>query len=71
MKQKLTQLEKQLLDEITRMYDENNNLCFTRKVTQQEKGVLSSLVKKGLIYDSFWDEHGQGYDIHNYFPSEE
>jgi len=63
----LTTLESTLLDEIIGMYDENDNLCFTRELTNQEKGVISSLVKKGLVYDSFEFEHGAS---HNFFPSE-
>jgi len=68
MKKQLTQLETKLLNEIISMYDENDNLCFTRELTQIEKGVISSLVKKGLVYDSFEGESGKGYDKHNYFP---
>lgn len=69
MKQ-LTTLESALLNEIIGMYDEDDNICFTRQLTQQEKGVMSSLVKKGLVYDSFESETGDGYEKHNYFPSE-
>ena len=67
MTNKLTNLEIELLNEIIEMYDENDNLCFTRQLTNQEKGIMSSLVKKGLVYDSF--EGIDGYS-HNYFPSE-
>ena len=66
----LTNLETELLNEIIGMYDEDDNLCFTRQLTAQEKGVMSSLVKKGLVYDSFEGMPGDGYDKHNYFPSE-
>lgn len=66
----LTTLEKELLNEIIGMYDEDCNVCFTRQLTQQEKGIMSSLVKKGLVYDSFENETGDGYEKHNYFPSE-
>ena len=69
MKNQLTTLENELLNEIVGNYDENDNLCFTRKLTKQEKGVMSSLVKKGLVYDSFESETGEGYESHNYFPS--
>ena len=67
---KTTQKERDLLNEIKANYDENDNLCFTRQLTQEEKGVIGSLVKKGLIYDSFEFESGEGYDKHNYLPSE-
>ena len=68
METKLTNLENELLNEIVKCYDENDNICFDRKLTQQEKGVMSSLVKKRLVYDSFEGETGKGYDSHNYFP---
>jgi len=70
---KLTNLETKLLNEIVSMYDEDCNMCFTRTLTQSEKGVISSLVKKGLVYDSFeFDKHLQNLSRveHNYFPSE-
>jgi hypothetical protein len=70
MNTQLTALENELLNEIVGMYDENDNLCFTRELTNQEKGVMSSLVKKGLVYDSFESEKGEGYESHNYFPSD-
>lgn len=70
MSKKLTNLEVKLMEEITSMYDETCNTCFTRQLTSQEKGIISSLVKKGLIYDSFEGESGYGYDKHNYFPYE-
>lgn len=66
MTTQLTNLENQLLNEIIKMYDEEDNLCFTRQLTQQEKGVISSLVKKGLVYDSFENMENES---HNYFPS--
>ena len=69
MNTQLTTLENELLNEIVGNYDENDNLCFTRELTNQEKGVMSSLVKKGLVYDSFENETGEGYESHNYFPS--
>lgn len=57
------------------MEDEACNLCFTRKLANNEKGAIGSLVKKGLIYDSFADmadmaDMGGGYERHNYFPTE-
>jgi len=66
---KTTQKERDLLNEVKAFYDENCNLCFTRELTNEEKGVMGSLVKKGLVYDSFENETGQGYQRHNYFPS--
>lgn len=66
----LTQKETILLQEIIGMYDEDSNTCFTRQLTPEEKGVIGSLVKKGLVYNSFEGESGEGYDRHNFFPSD-
>jgi len=66
----LTEKEYAIMQEIYATYDVDSNLCFTRQLTQEEKGVISSLVKKGLIYDSFEGMTGEGYNKHNYFPSD-
>jgi len=71
MKTGLTQSEIKLLNEIVSLEDDLNNICFNRKLTANEKGVIGSLVKKGMIYNAF-DElemYGHGYDQHNYFPT--
>ena len=65
MEKTLTNLENELLNEILSMYDEDDNICFDRQLTNQEKGVISSLIKKELIYDSFEGMQGEN---HNYFP---
>jgi hypothetical protein len=63
-----------LLREIISCEDEDNNICFDRQMTNEEKGVVGSLVKKGFIYDSFADmadmaDMGGGYQRHNFFPT--
>ncbi len=75
MKPTLSQLEYDLLTEIISCEDEDCNICFDRQLTPSEKGVMSSLVKKDLVYDAFEGEGGAnhigaGYDKHNYFPTE-
>jgi hypothetical protein len=75
MKTTLTQLEYDLLTEIISCEDEDCNICFDRQLSPSEKGVMSSLVKKDLVYDAFENEGsvariGEGYDKHNYFPTE-
>jgi len=66
----LTALEIEMLNVIVKCYDEDDNICYQAKLTPSQKGVIGSLVKKGLIYDSFEDMEGSGYDG-NFFPSEE
>jgi hypothetical protein len=57
MKTKVTQNELQMLSDI---YDyQNTDSCGNYKVeTNEQKGLIGSLVKKGLIYDSF-----EGYNF--------
>jgi hypothetical protein len=69
METKLTEKETALLNKIVSMYSENDNICYlidNNKCTPSEKGVLSSLLKKGLIYDSSDDFIGL---TSNYFPA--
>jgi hypothetical protein len=66
----LTALENEMLNEIVAFYDELDNICYQQKLTASQKGVIGSLIKKGLIYDSFDGMEGKGYES-NFFPSEE
>lgn len=56
MKIKITKLENKLLNDI--MLGENDGVCVGYSeydgldISNQEKGVLGSLLKKGLVYDS-------------------
>lgn len=71
---KLTQNEQTLLNEICSLMpdDINDNLCFYRTVNASEKGILGSLKKKGLIYDSYEYMRDSTQDISgNWFPTEE
>lgn len=71
LKGQLTELEFNTLEMIVNCYDMYNNICYDDKLTPSEKGVFGSLVKKGLIYDSFEDMHHEtGYSQSNFFPSE-
>jgi len=64
-----------MLQRIVSEYDENNNLCYTSELTPTEKGLIGSLIKKGLVYDGFDDEYlkeiDSSYDRNNFFPTEE
>ena len=61
----LTELETKMLNDIVGFYDSEDNICFQRTLSQSEKGVIGSLVKKELIYDSF-----EGIEeVGNYFPN--
>jgi hypothetical protein len=66
----LTALENEMINVIIDCYDADDNICYQAKLTPSQKGVIGSLVKKGLIYDSFDDMEGEGYDG-NFFPSEQ
>jgi hypothetical protein len=62
----LTELENEMLSVIVKSYDSEDNICFQRTLTQSEKGVIGSLVKKELVYDSCNGIEEDG----NFFPSE-
>ncbi len=66
----LTPKEQEYLRLIFNSYSEEDNICYNEALTPTEKGVFGSLVKKGLIYDSFEGmHHEQGYEMANFFPS--
>lgn len=73
LRKELTAKEFSLLDKIAKMYDSFDNHCWVVKqqqITPSQKGVLGSLVKKGLVYDSFADERRMDSSYtHNYFPT--
>lgn len=63
----LTPREFCLLQEIIGCYDKRDNICYYYQLSQIDKGVMGSLVKKGLVYDSF---SNMDCHISNFFPSE-
>lgn len=71
LKSNLTELEFAMLESIVGAYTFDNNVCYDCELTPSEKGVVGSLVKKELIYDSFGDMHNeQGYENSNFFPAD-
>ena len=69
IKNQLTDLEFSMLENIVGCYDMRDNMCYDCKLTATEKGVMGSLVKKGLVYDSF--SNMPDYPKGNFFPSED
>ena len=70
LKAVLTELEFNTLEMIVNCYDKYDNICYDGKLTQSEKGVFGSLVKKGFIYNSFEDmDYDNGYSNSNFFPT--
>ena len=61
---KLTELEYELLQEIQEHEVDGINMGYSeydgKGISNQEKGVLSSLIQKGLVYDSY--EHDDDFD---------
>ncbi len=69
LKSNLTELEFTMLETIVKSYSFDDNICYNYKLTASEKGIVGSLVKKGLVYDSFEDMHDEeGYEDSNWFP---
>ena len=71
LKSNLTNLEFEMLETIVGAYSFDNNVCYDYELTASEKGIVGSLVKKELVYDSFNGMHNQeGYENSNWFPSD-
>ena len=76
IKNELTDLEFSMLENIVGHYDMHDNICYNYKLTATEKGVMGSLVKKGLVYDSFGNfqadlDLAQDMPKGNFFPNED
>lgn len=68
----LTESESFMLSEIVSWYKFEDNICFDcqiKHLTNNSIGLLGSLTKKGLIYDSYkgTDLESEGF---NFFPVE-
>jgi len=63
MKIKITQLENTLLNEIMECENDGVGMGYSeydgQGISNQEKGVLSSLIQKGIVYDSWATEIGE------------
>jgi hypothetical protein len=71
LKSNLTELEFEMLESIVSYYSFDDNVCYQEKLTASQKGIIGSLVKKQLVYDSFNDMHNElGYENSNFFPSD-
>jgi hypothetical protein len=53
MKKSLTQTEVEVLANVAALQVEDNYSEYTSVKSNEEKGILGSLVKKGLIYDCY------------------
>ena len=66
MKVQITKLENQLLNEIMECEVDGIGMGYSEydgeNISNQDKGVLSSLIQKGLVYDSQqWNKDDRGY----------
>ena len=73
----LTELETELLTTLVEeLYEDDFMTDFilgdegTRKLSSQQKGVLSSLVKKGLVCEPYYEEANFGQKTASIFPTE-
>lgn len=60
----ITQLEKETLSSVAFLQSEDGFSEYTSVDSDSEKGVLGSLVKKGLVYDCY--DNGAGDDSGTY-----
>lgn len=66
----ITALEFNAIKEVVSMYDIEDIECYTADLTDTDKGVFGSLVKKELIYDSYEGMNEEiGVKGHNFFPA--
>jgi hypothetical protein len=70
LKASTTELEFEMLSKIVGYYTFDDNICYAESLTASEKGIVGSLVKKRLVYDSFISETAKGYKS-NFFPADE
>jgi hypothetical protein len=69
LKKSLTPKEFAMLEKIVAMYTFDDNVCFMGETNNSEKGLITQLKNKGLIYDSFDGMHHEdGYECSNWFP---
>ena len=72
IKNQLTEGEFDMLQLIVSEYDSKDIACYTKRLTDSQKGIVGSLVKKGVIYDSY-DGFGSDDSDHqkgNWFPED-
>jgi Mg/Co/Ni transporter MgtE len=61
----LTEREYEFLQLILEAYDSTDVVCYMERLSTSQKGIAGSLVKKGLIYDSYEGTDEEG----NWFPN--
>ena len=71
IKSQLTENEFSMLELIISEYNHKDVVCYTHRLTPSQKGIIGSLVKKDIVYDSY---EGFGHDDPdhqegNWFPS--
>ena len=77
MKTNLTELETELLTTLVEeLYEDDFMTDFilgdegTRKLSPEQKGVLSSLIKKGLVSEPYYEKANFGQKMASIFPTE-
>jgi len=64
----LTAKEFAMLEEIISWYSFDDNVCFVRETSSSEKGLITQLKNKELIYNSFEGMGQEGYERSNWYP---
>ena len=57
----LTKKEIEILEKVANKQIEDNYSEFTKVSSAEEKGIIGSLIKKGLVYDCYADGYMEGY----------
>jgi Mg/Co/Ni transporter MgtE len=72
IKSQLTENEYNMLNLILSEYESTDVSCYTKRLTDSQKGIVGSLIKKGMVYDAYEgissddSDHNKG----NWFPED-
>jgi len=69
----LTANEHEALMLVINEYSPTDIACYQKRLTPSQKGTFGSLVKKGLIFDSYagWGNDDPDHQEGNWFPTDE
>ena len=69
----LTANEYEALMLVVNEYSPTDIACYEKRLTPSQKGTFGSLVKKGLIFDSYagWEHDDPDHQEGNWFPTDE
>lgn len=72
IKNELTEAEFSMLELIINEYNPQDVVCYDKRLTPSQKGIIGSLVKKNMVYDSYagWGHDDPDHQEGNWYPSD-